>query len=139
MTSLIIDTSVAVKWLNQDNEEHIEKADKILEDVRDGKVELFAPELLKYEVGNALLFGKKISSNDIKHLMSIFYSLPITFVPENIHLANETYSLAQNFSITYYYASFMSLAKEHGAILITENIKHQGKSQNIKVKSLGEY
>lgn len=99
MTSLIIDTSVAVKWLNQDNEEHIEKADKILEDVRDGKVELFAPELLKYEVGNALLFGKKISSNDIKDLMSIFYSLPITFVPENIHLANETYSLAQNFNI----------------------------------------
>lgn len=139
MTSLIIDTSVAVKWLNQDNEEHIEKADKILEDARDGKVELFAPELLKYEVGNALLFGKKISGNDIKDLMNIFYSLPITFVPENRYLANETYILAQNLSITYYDASFISLAKQNGAILVTENIKHQGKSVDIVVKSLREY
>ena len=139
MISLIIDTSVVVKWLNQDNEEHIEKADKILEDVRKGKVELFAPELLKYEVGNALLLGKKIPNEDIPDLMNILYSLPIAFVTENENIANDTYILAQTLDITYYDAAFLSLAQKYGAALITENIKHQGKSQDIAVKSLREY
>lgn len=139
MISLIIDTSVAVKWLNQDHEKNIDKADKILEDAKDGKVELFAPELLKYELGNALLFGKKISIEDIDDLLYIFNSLPITFVTENKILAKDTYDLAFNLGVTYYDASFMSLAKQNDAILVTENIKHQGKSKEIIVKSLQEY
>ena len=36
-------------------------------------------------------------------------------------------------------ASFMSLAKQYNAILVTENSKHQGKSKDIRVKSLQEY
>ena len=37
MTFLVIDTSVAIKWLNRDNEENIDKANRILENVRDGQ------------------------------------------------------------------------------------------------------
>jgi len=139
MKFLIIDTSVAVKWLNQDNEENIEKADKILQDAKEGKVELIAPELLKYEVGNALLFGKKIAVEDIDDLLDIFYTLPLTFVAWDKNLANTTYDLAKALGITYYDASFMALAKQYDAILVTENIKHQGKSADIAVKSLVEY
>ena len=139
MAFLIIDTSVAVKWLNQDNEENIEKADKILQDAKDGIVELIAPELLKYEVGNALLFGKKIAVEDIEDLLDILYSIPLTFVTWDINLAITTYDLAKTLGITYYDASFMTLAKQYEAILVTENIKHQGKSADIVVKSLSKY
>ena|SRR5579859_1724291 len=139
MTFLIIDTSVAVKWLNQDNEENIEKADKILQDAMEGRVELITSELLKYEVGNALLFGKKIAVEDIEDLLDIFYTLPLTFVTWDKNLANTTYDLAKTLSITYYDASFMALAKQYDALLVTENIKHQGKSADISVKSLVEY
>ena len=139
MISLVIDTSVAVKWINQDNEENIDEVNRILEDVRNGQVELLAPELLKYEIGNALLFGKKIASEDIKDLMSIFYSLPITFITADQDLANSTYKLATTHGITYYDASFMSLAKQYDATLVTDNIKHQGKDSDIKVIALKDY
>lgn len=139
MTSLIVDTSVALKWLNQDNEQNIDHADKILEDARDGKVEILAPELLKYEIGNALLYGKKIAKKDIKELLSIFYSLPISFVAENTELGNSSYILAKDLGITYYDASFISLAERSGAILVTENIKHQGKTKKIKTVCLKDY
>lgn len=139
MISLIVDTSVALKWLNQDNEQNIDRADKILEDAKDGQVKILAPELLKYEIGNALLYGKKISSEDIKELLSIFYSLPISFILENTELANNTYILAKNLRITYYDASFISLAKQYGATLVTENSKHQAKSSEIAVKALKDY
>lgn len=139
MASLIIDTSVAVKWLNQDNEENVDKADKILADARNGKFDLLAPELIKYEIGNVLLFGKKISDKDVGYLLKIFYSLPITFIADSDELAKTTYELAFNLGITYYDASFMSLAVEQNAVLVTENIKHQGKSTKITVKSLADY
>lgn len=139
MISLIVDTSVALKWLNQDNEQNIDRADKILEDVKDGQAAILAPELLKYEIGNALLYGKKIANEDIKILLSIFYSLPISFILENTELANNTYILAKNLGITYYDASFVSLAKQYGATLVTENSKHQAKSSEITVKALKDY
>lgn len=47
MNTLVIDTSVFIKWLNQNKEENLEAADKILQDVKSGQLELIAPELVK--------------------------------------------------------------------------------------------
>ena len=139
MKTLVIDTSVIVKWLNTNNEENTEKADAILEDVKNGKAELFTPELAKYELGNVLLKGKQLTPNEAYLSFGTVYSLQITFVTESEELAKETYNLAFNNGVTYYDAAFMSLAKQYNAILVTDNIKHQGKSSSITVKPLSEY
>lgn len=139
MQNLVIDTSVIVKWLNQDNELHISNADKILKDVQNNNVELFAPELAKYEIGNVMLIGKKISTHQSIIIQGLVYRLPITFVAESLELATETFSIASQSQITYYDASFIALAKQLSATLITENTKHQGKTQEIKVIPLRSY
>lgn len=135
----IVDSSVLVKWLNTDNEQYLEQADKLLKKARDGEIELFAPELVKYEFGNVLLKGKQLAPSEALISLSTAYSLPINFVSESEELARETYELAFDLGITYYDASFMSLAKLYDATLVTENIKHQGKSTKIKVKALRDY
>lgn len=137
--TIVIDSSVIIKWLSQDNENHLEKADKVLRDAQKMKTMLIAPELAKYEVGNVLLFGKKLSSEQSKIILTKFYTLPISFIPESEELAKETYYLAYTLGITYYDASFLSLARQHDATLITDNIKHQGKSVDVKVLSLSDY
>jgi len=53
--NIIVDSSVVVKWLSADNEEYLTQADKLLFEVEKEKVRLYAPELAKYEVTNALL------------------------------------------------------------------------------------
>ncbi len=138
MQRLIIDSSVIVKWLNQTNEQSLEQADEILSQAREDKVELFAPELAKYEIGNVLI-TKQIAPEDVIISLATLYSIPITFVAESENLAKQTYGLAFKLGLTYYDASFISLAKQYDATLITENIKHQGKSSEIKVKSLKSY
>ncbi|OGE26086.1 hypothetical protein A3C26_00005 [Candidatus Daviesbacteria bacterium RIFCSPHIGHO2_02_FULL_39_12] len=45
MNTLVVDSSVIVKWINQTKEENIEKADEILQSALDGNIELVAPEL----------------------------------------------------------------------------------------------
>ena len=136
---LVIDSSVIVKLLNNVDEDHIQQADKILADALEGKVELLAPELAKYEVGNVLLLKKKLSPAEIEFPIQALYNYPIKFISETEQLAKDTYNLASNAGITYYDASFMSLAKQLDATLVTDNIKHQGKASDIKVLSLSDY
>lgn len=138
-TTLVIDTSVMVKWLSADREKNLDRADKILTDSRKGLVELVAPELAKYEIGNVLLLSKKLSSKQGIIVLNQFFMLPITFVIESEEIAKLTYNLAFDLGITYYDAAFLSLAKQYNATLITENIKHLGKTRKVKILSLANY
>lgn len=136
---LVLDSSVIIKWLNTVNESHIKNADKILSEALGGSVELLAPELAKYEIGNVLLHSKKLTVKEVQTPLVAFYAYPINFVSQSEELANETYIMAQVGKITYYDASFMALAKHENAILVTDNPKHQGKTTEIKVISLADY
>lgn len=138
MKPVVVDSSVTVKWLNQIDEGLLGQADKLLSDAQAGSVSLLAPELSKYEIGNALL-KKKLDLPMAYESLGTIYQLPVTFVPESEELAKQTYKMALQDRITYYDASFIALAKQENATLVTENIKHQGKSQVVKVTSLRDY
>lgn len=138
-TKIVVDSSVIVKWLNDVDEINLDQANKLLADGLKGSIDLLAPELAKYEIGNVLLLKKKLSSEEIKTPLRTLYALPIQFITESEDLSKITYDMAFEYGVTYYDASFMSIAKQYGATLITENIKHQGKSTDISVKSLSEY
>lgn len=138
MTKIVPDSSVIVKWVNQDNELNLDQADRLLNDVRTGQVELLAPELAKYEVGNALI-KKGVTDAQAFQIIGTVYGLPIRFVSETEELANETFQMANKVSLTYYDASFAALAKQEGAILVTANPKHQNKAVGVKVHSLSNY
>ena len=134
----MVDSSVTVKWINQIDEKLLHKADKLLGDAQAGSVSLIAPELSKYEIGNALL-KKKLDLPMAHESLGTVYQLPMNFIPETEELAKQTYKVASQSGITYYDASFIALAKQENAVLVTENIKHQGKPQGVKVTSLRDY
>ncbi len=87
------------------SEQDLDQADKVLKDARDGKIELLAPELAKYEVGQ------------VSTPLHWLFKLPIKFISESEASCNETFSIAEDFKITYYDASFIALAKEETQIL----------------------
>lgn len=144
MKIIVTDSSVIVKWVNKDDESNLENADKLLHDVQTGKAALLAPELAKYEVGNALI-KKGLTTAQAFQSLGTVYSLPIRFIPENEDLALLTYEMAAKVQeigdskFTYYDAAFTALAKREQAILVTDNPKHQKKISGVKVVSLGDY
>lgn len=139
----VVDSSLVVKWLNPTNEERVDKADLVLKDAQEDKLILFAPELAKYEIGNTLLVHKKLSKEEAKVTLFNLFTLPIQFVPETEELANATYEIAieerEEGQITYYDASFVALAKQEDAILVTDNPKHQAIIKEVKVVPLKDY
>ena len=144
MVKVIADSSVIVKWVSKDNESHLDKADKLLSDVQTEKVQLIAPELAKYEIGNAIL-KKGLTTPQAFQSLGTIYSLPIHYVPETEELANLTYQMAyrarQNnvTALTYYDASFVALAQQEGAVLVTDNPKHQTKISDVEVIPLEKF
>lgn len=138
MKPIVVDSSVTVKWVNQIEERSLDQADKLLADAQAGSIRLIVPELSKYEIGNALL-KKRLDLPMAIESLSTVYQLPLTFVPESEELARQTYRIATNAKITYYDASFIALARQENATLVTDNLKHQGKTTEIKVRSLADY
>jgi predicted nucleic acid-binding protein len=139
MNAVVVDTSVIVKWLNQDNEEYVDQADDILRDVQAAKIQLIVPELAKYEVGNLLIHGKGLTYEQAITVLAQLYKLPLTFVEDNELLAVETVAIAANANVTYYDASFIAVAKQFDAVLITDNVKHQGRARDVKVIAIKDY
>lgn len=139
MQKVVVDSSIILKWLNQKDELYLDQAEAVLQDAREGEIQLLAPELAKYEIGNVLLIRKKLSQEQIEETFNFFFALPIQFFPDSFELANSSYKIGQQAKITYYDAAFLALAKQEDATLVTDNIKHQGKSITVKVIALKDY
>lgn len=136
---IIVDSSVAIKWINSQDEDFLKQADKILKDLQDKKIEIIMPELAKYEIGNALL-NKGMSLIETQTVLEKFYEIPIIFIVEDNNLAKKTIDIAKTSNITYYDAAFLALTQKIGGVLITDNPKHQKKKiKNLKIKILKDY
>jgi predicted nucleic acid-binding protein len=134
---LVVDSSVIVKWISHQNEDDTDLAHKILVDLEKGKISLHLPELVKYEVANALLH-KKLTLPQTKASLEPLYHLPIDWIPETLESAHSTLVYAQEKNITYYDATFLTLAATLRAKLITANPKHQH-DPDISVIQLNQY
>lgn len=138
MKAIVVDSSVMVKWLSVKGELDFHKARQILKNVQLGKVTVLAPELAKYEVGNAIL-NKRLTLQELLDSLDVFYRLSVEFFVETEELSVETYKIAQESGITYYDAAFVALAKSEGVVLVTANPKHHQKIRGVNVLPLGEY
>ena len=135
---IVVDSSVAVKWINSQDEAFLFQADKLLSDFESGKVALFAPELLKYEVGNAIL-NKKMGLPALKASLATLYSLPLKFIPLSEEMALKALAIAAENKITFYDAVFVGLTKDLAAVLVTDNPKHQKPTREAKTIPLKNY
>jgi len=138
MEKIVLDASVIVKWYSE--EERSDLARQILLFLKNKKIEIFLPELAKYELGNALLKGKKLPFSLARKALESFYLLPLNFLKETTCLAKESYSLGEKLGITYYDACYLAVARTLKAALVTENPRHQTKRKlGIKIFTLREY
>lgn len=135
---LVIDSSVSAKWINSQDEKNLDEADKVLIDSMEGKIELFAPELSKYEVGN-VLWKKGLGLPAALGSLASYYSIPINYIPWDLELAEKSMEIAIENKMTYYDASFAALADKFKAPLLTDNPKHQKRINGGKVISLKDY
>lgn len=133
----VIDASVGVKWFSL--EENRLQALKILNDLEKGKCKLFAPELLLYEVINALWKGKRLGVEDLKIATNDLLEIGIRFCPISQFLAYQAIEFMVKYDLTFYDAVYGALAFFNNAPLISANPKHHKKIKEIKVIPIEKY
>jgi len=130
----VLDASVAVKWFV--HEVGRDKAIKLREDYADGKVDLLAPELIVYEVGNALRFHPNatatIGSNAVKSLHKMQFILGTLHDP----VVEKAMHVSYAEGITFYDAIYLALAEEEEAKLITADVQLARRLKNYRNRVL---
>ncbi len=139
ITQSVIDSSVIIKWLNKVEEKYLPQADKLLDNLKKGEIQISIPYLAKFEIANALLKGKKLSLPEAADALDAFYKLPLIYLDLDLELMTTAYEIAEKYKITFYDASFIALAYKLQSSLITDNPKHQKKFEKVKVIPLKDY
>lgn len=121
----IADASVVYKWYVA--EDGTSEALDLLGDFKSGIEKLAVPDLILYELANALRYSRKLNARDVESALENFTSLGIEIITPNEALLKEAVRLAINHDITVYDAAYVALAKSLGVELITADKKLQHK------------
>ena len=120
---IVVDASVIYKWLVSENMQSDLAAKKILADFKLEKLSIIVPDILLYELANALTSKTTTSLVDIKKLWQRFaaYKLPI-FSPA-IDFITKSIDFSRKYKVSVYDATYAVLALENKCNLITADDK----------------
>jgi predicted nucleic acid-binding protein len=130
----VVDASVAIKWFV--DEEKSEIARNLLRNAELETIRLFTPDILLYEIGNALGKGKHFGRQDIVDALDVLLDSSVEVRNLDRSLIAQSASFMERYGLTFYDASYAALAHTLSIPLISENLKDQGKVKEIEVKSL---
>lgn len=122
---VVVDASVVVKWMVK--EEDRDKALMLREAHLSGEVILCAPDLLLYEVCNALRFCPDFTGEDIEAAAGALLGLSLRLSPPTLHMLGGAAREAFKYGVTVYDAVYLSLAGVEGARLVTADKDFHGK------------
>ena len=139
---IVIDACVAVKWALRD-EDAIARGDHVLADPGTGNLDVLAPALLDYEVGNAL----RVASvrGRIPEAQAAAALAQLGAVEMERHPFGATRALAFDLAFRYgrslYDASYLALAATNGLLLYTgdRRLNNAVSSQLPWIRWIGDY
>lgn len=136
---VVIDASVAFKWLVYEEAVLTEIAQTLLSQFLQGKERLIAPDILLYELANILASKAALSSTKVRKSWDQFtiYKLPVVAPTEDF--IKKSINFSKKYNVSVYDASYAVLAKEKGCKLITADKKFAEKINLPFIKLIKEY
>jgi predicted nucleic acid-binding protein len=126
----VIDTSVVVKWFSE--EPKTSEAEMVLNQAHEGAMELYAPDILIYELANALWKGKHLPLPIISDALERIYNSPIQLLAPDKLLSFSSAQFMTNYDLTFYDASYVGLSHVLKMPLLTANPKDHKKVKEIE-------
>jgi predicted nucleic acid-binding protein len=119
--TLIVDASAATKWFVEEVDS--EKANLLKRAHETGRLQLAAPDLLVYEVSNALVYHPKMNLEDLTQGITRLLELDLDLIPPRADFAAETARIARKYAVSVYDASYIALADIVGTNCVTADEK----------------
>ncbi|MFA6024050.1 MAG: type II toxin-antitoxin system VapC family toxin [Candidatus Gracilibacteria bacterium] len=124
----VADASVLIKWFGKEIED-LEQAQKFEEDFKKRHIEILLPAFAFWEVSSHL--GRKYSVSEATHLFSAFslYRFKQLFLTLGSNFL--AFKIMKKYpKVSFYDASYHSLAMEYGAIFLTADLKYYNQAKS---------
>ena len=118
--TMVLDTSVIVKWFFKDDEENIKKADIILKQYLNNEIRIITPELSAFELANVLKNKIKKYQNVNLDIIDKLYNLGIIFYIDKEILKFAT-KIATAINESVYDCIFIATAERFNCKLVTDD------------------
>ncbi len=120
MRNIVVDASVILKWvIGEGSEPDQDRAMAILDEWAEGNVDIHVPALWQYEVANFL--GRE-SPHEAEEKMGMLRDLGLKEVVLTDGMLKRCFQWMKTFTGTFYDASYLAVAYESGAVLITADV-----------------
>lgn len=134
----VVDASVAIKWFSE--EEYTDRAVDIRDKFFKGTCELAAPDLILYEVSNALRFNPNFNEEDVTEAMNSLFDMGISIIVPTPRIIKSSIAMAFKYKTTIYDAFYAALANEIGFEFVTADGKLYKKIKDLEfVRHIGEF
>lgn len=117
----ILDASVILKWFV--DEDDSPAALRFREELYNGERQIVVPDLLLYEVANALRYNRTFSSEEIGEAVGSLFGMNMEIVAPTTSLLAKASKMALELELTCYDAVYLALADELGFEFVTADEK----------------
>ncbi len=132
MKEFVLDTSVALKWFSEFGESDLDQALQLREDLLNGSVFFTVPELLFYEIANALRYNPRFSLKDVQGAIRSVLDMGLDVRTVEQETLREVINLAFKYNSTVYDTYFLALSTREGKPLITADYKFTEKLRGVR-------
>jgi predicted nucleic acid-binding protein len=115
---VVVDSSVAYKWLSDVGEESVVEAREMLDSAESGAMLLAAPATLHVELANALRYSC-LEPDDAVEIIDEFESFHVELFEPTTARLHAAAELAYLHNLSVYDALFLALAEELGCAFVT--------------------
>jgi len=126
----VLDASVIIKWFSEEG--YTDTAIKIRNKFFKGTYELAAPDLILYEVSNALRFNPNFNEEDVIGAVNSLFDMGINIIVPTPRVVTSSITMAFKYNITIYDAFYAALANEIGFTFVTADNKLYQKIKDLK-------
>jgi predicted nucleic acid-binding protein len=120
--SVVLDSSVIIKWF-QKYEALQKHALMIRQAYLKGKLKIYVPDLLIYEIGNVLRYKPDMNEITVQKALQNLYNMKISIEHIDIMRIRRSIQIAYFYNVTVYDAVFVTLTEQLESNFITDDMK----------------
>ena len=118
---IVVDASVAVKWYIEEDDSALART--IALSIISGTLEAAAPDLILYELTNALRLKPSVPPDAVEHCLRRLGDLGIDIVEPTPKLMSHAIALARRYTTSAYDAAYLALALDRKGQLVAADAR----------------
>lgn len=135
--ALVLDASVIVKWFC--DEEYTDIASEIRDKFLRGNLDIFVPELMFYEVSNAVRYNKAFSEEDRIQIIEDLFSVGFNVIASNKEILSIAMKLAVDTNTPIYDNVYLAVGRLKNCHFITTDKEYVNKSNSDDVLFISDW